>query len=230
MDIDLAALPGDVETLQRMVRLLAAERTSLSEAEAETERLHLIIKKLQRSQFGGRAERLDDNQLQLGLEDLNADIATAEAILPSTKTKTPRTQDERPSLPVHLPREDVRFDVEVPGLALLWRRAPSDRRDGERDARPCAGTPPGHPHLRPRYGCRVCDTTPTRHRLRSGRSPRAWRPRPCSLMSWSPSPAITCRSTGKARCLPGRASRSIVRGQLGRRRLLVPRAAAEKAR
>jgi transposase len=95
-----------------MVRLLAAERTSLSEAEAETERLHLIIKKLQRSQFGGRAERLDDNQLQLGLEDLNADIATAEAILPSTKTKTPRTQDERPSLPAHMPREDVRFDVE----------------------------------------------------------------------------------------------------------------------
>ena len=46
MDIDLAALPGDVKTLQRMVRLLAAERTSLSEAQAEIERLHLIIKKL----------------------------------------------------------------------------------------------------------------------------------------------------------------------------------------
>jgi hypothetical protein len=27
MDIDLAALPDDVETLQRMVRSLAAERT-----------------------------------------------------------------------------------------------------------------------------------------------------------------------------------------------------------
>ena len=46
MDIDLAALPGDVKTLQRMVRLLATERTSLSEAQAEIERLHLIIKKL----------------------------------------------------------------------------------------------------------------------------------------------------------------------------------------
>jgi hypothetical protein len=66
MDIDLAALPGDVKTLQRMVRLLATERTSLSEAQAEIERLHLIIKKLQRSQFGRRAERLDDDQLQLG--------------------------------------------------------------------------------------------------------------------------------------------------------------------
>jgi len=112
MDIDLAALLGDVETLQRMVRLLAVERTSLSEAQAEIERLHLIIKKLQRSQFGRRAERLDDDQLQLGFEDLNADLARALAILPSAKTITPRTQDERPSLPAHLPREDRRFDVE----------------------------------------------------------------------------------------------------------------------
>jgi hypothetical protein len=43
MDIDLAALPNDVETLQKLVRSLAAERTSLSEAQAEIERLHLII-------------------------------------------------------------------------------------------------------------------------------------------------------------------------------------------
>ena len=105
MDIDLAALPDDVETLQQLVRSLAAERTSLSEAQAEIERLHLIIKKLQRSQFGRRAERLDDDQLQLGFEDLNADLARAEARLPPAKARTPRAQDERPSLPAHLLRE-----------------------------------------------------------------------------------------------------------------------------
>jgi hypothetical protein len=33
MNIDLAALPDDVETLRRMVRSLAAERTALSEAQ-----------------------------------------------------------------------------------------------------------------------------------------------------------------------------------------------------
>ena len=67
MDIDLATLPDDVETLQNLVRSLAAERASLSEAKAEIERLNLIIKKLQRSQFGRRAmsnghpiARLDD--------------------------------------------------------------------------------------------------------------------------------------------------------------------------
>ena len=34
MNIDLAALPDDVETLQRMVRTLAADRTALSDAQA----------------------------------------------------------------------------------------------------------------------------------------------------------------------------------------------------
>jgi hypothetical protein len=208
MDIDLAALPGDVKTLQRMVRLLAAERTSLSEAQSEIERLYLIIKKLQRSQFGRRAERLDDDQLQLGLEDLNADLARAEAILPSAKTITPRTQDERPSLPAHLPREDRRFDVEHQACSCCAARCMIGETVSEmldhvparlRVIRIC----------RPRYGCRACGTI---------QAPAPERPiakglatAPCSLMSWSPNTAIICPSTGKAKSLPGRASRSTAR-------------------
>lgn len=57
MNVDLAALPDDVETLQRMVRTLATERANLSEAQAEIERFRLIVQKLQRSQFGRRAEQ-----------------------------------------------------------------------------------------------------------------------------------------------------------------------------
>ena len=143
-----------------LVRSLAAERASLTEAQAEIERLNLIIKKLQRSQFGRRAERLDDDQLQLGLEDLNADLARVEASLPLPHRRPRRrsAQCERPSLPAHLPREDVRIDV-------------------EHEACPCCG---GALHLigetvsemldhvparlrviricRPRYGCRACGT------------------------------------------------------------------------
>jgi transposase len=160
MDIDLATLPDDVETLQRMVRTLAAEHTALSEAQAEIERLRLIVQKLQRSQFGRRAERLDDDQLQFGFEDLEADLARAEARLPSTADKPPkpRSQVDRPSLPAHLPREDRRLDI-------------------EHQACPCCG---GELHAigetfsemldyvparlrvirirRPRYGCRACGT------------------------------------------------------------------------
>ena len=160
MDIDLAALPDDVETLQRMVRGLAAERTSLAEARAEIERLRFIVQKLQRNQFGRRAERLDDDQLQLGFEDINADIARVEATLPPGAAKSPRppSRTERPSLPAHLPREEMRLDL--------------DHR-----ACPCCG---GTLHVigetfsemldhvparlrvirirRPRYGCRACGT------------------------------------------------------------------------
>ncbi len=160
MDIDLAALPDDVETLQRLVRSLAAERTALSEAQAEIERLNLIIKKLQRSQFGRCAEQLDDDQLQLGLDDLNTDLARVEASLPSPPvgTKTPNAKCERPSLPAHLLREDMQLDI-------------------AHEACPCCGGPL-HPigetvsemldHVparlrvirirRPRYGCRACGT------------------------------------------------------------------------
>ncbi len=96
MNIDLAALPDDVETLQGLVRSLAAERATLTEAQAGIERLQLIIKKLQRSQFGRRAERLNEDQLQLGLEDLNVDLARIEAKLPSGGEKTSRTASRRP--------------------------------------------------------------------------------------------------------------------------------------
>jgi transposase len=112
MNIDLAALPDDVDTLQRMVRTLATERANLTEAQAEIERLRLIVQKLQRSQFGRRAERQDDDQLQFGFEDLHADIARVEATLPSTTVKAPRSRPDRPSLPAHLPREDMRLDLE----------------------------------------------------------------------------------------------------------------------
>jgi transposase len=160
MDIDLAALPNDVETLQRLVRSLATEHTSLSEAQAEIERLHLIIKKLQRGQFGRRAERLDDDQLQLGLEDLNTDLARIEASLPLPQARAdrPKPQDERPSLPAHLTREDVRLDVEhqtcpcCGGALHLIGETVSEVLDHVparlRVIRFC----------RPRYGCRACGT------------------------------------------------------------------------
>jgi len=160
MDIDLAALPDDVATLQRMVRSLAAERINLREANAEIERLNLIIKKLQRSQFGRRAERLDNDQLQLGLEDLNTDLARVEASLPLPQAEAgpPKAQDERPSLPAHLAREDVQLDVEhqacpcCGGALHLIGETTSEMLDHVparlRVIRIC----------RPRYGCRACGT------------------------------------------------------------------------
>jgi transposase len=160
MDIDLAALPDDVETLRRMVRSLAAERTALSEAQAEIERLRLIVQKLQRSQFGRRAERLDADQMRFGFEDLEADLARAEAKLPSCAEKASRSKStgDRPSLPSHLSREDRRLDLEhqacscCGGELHLIGETVSEMLDHVparlRVIRIC----------RPRYGCRACGT------------------------------------------------------------------------
>jgi hypothetical protein len=146
MNINLATLPDDVDTLQRMVRTLAAECATLTEAEAEIERLRLIIQKLQRSQFGRRAERLGDDQLLFGFEDLNADIARVEATLPLTTVKPSRLRADRPSLPAHLPREDIRLDLDHQACPCCGGQL---HLIGETvsEARSCPCPASGHPHL-----------------------------------------------------------------------------------
>ncbi len=88
MNIDLSALPEDVDALHRLIGVLAAERETeqsrLREAQAEIERLKLVIHRLTRHQFGRHSERLSADQLALGLEDLDADIARVEAKRPTT--------------------------------------------------------------------------------------------------------------------------------------------------
>ena len=161
MDIDLATLPDDVATLQRMVHSLAAERTALSAAQAEIERLHFIIKNLQRSQFGRRAERLDDGQLQLSLEDLGADIARVEATLPPVAAKAPRTtklQAERASIPAHLPREEMRIDFGQQACPCCGGPLHTI---GETVSEMLDHVPAGFgssASAEPRYGCRACGT------------------------------------------------------------------------
>ena len=94
MSIDLVALPDDVETLHRMIGDLVRERDSArAEAEAEIARLTHILRALQRMQFGRRSERLDPDQLQLGLEDLAVDLADAEAAAARTTGKEGKSSE-----------------------------------------------------------------------------------------------------------------------------------------
>lgn len=105
------ALPSDVETLKA---LLLKER---AEHAAANERLRQIIKALQRHRFGRRAETLDADQLALGLEDLEQEIAAgeagAEATAPAAKTeRAAKRRANRGSLPAHLPRIETVIDIE----------------------------------------------------------------------------------------------------------------------
>ena len=83
-----------------LVSLQAEHDTVRSErdaAQAEIEKLRLLIRQLQRGRFGRRSEKLDPDQLQLGLEDLEQAAAAAEAAqeAASRSSNTPRSPSRR---------------------------------------------------------------------------------------------------------------------------------------
>src|SRR3954453_17389168 len=77
------ALPDDPETLKAM---LLAERV-------QNERLRQIIKELQRHRFGRRAEKLPEDQMLLGLEDVEQAAAHLAAAIDDN-----RLWSDRPGL------------------------------------------------------------------------------------------------------------------------------------
>src|SRR3712207_2250775 len=87
-------------------------------AQSEIEKLRLLIRQLQRGQFCRRSERLDPDQLRLGLEDLEQTTAAVEAAQEevAARKSTPRARRVRRrnlgALPAHLPRVEVLVDVE----------------------------------------------------------------------------------------------------------------------
>nr|WP_310329560.1 hypothetical protein [Aminobacter aminovorans] len=70
----------------------------------------------------------------LALEDLDADIARIRESRPSTHPPLERPSHRKP-LPDHLPREDVRLDIEEPYCVCCGGAPPCDRRERQRDAR-----------------------------------------------------------------------------------------------
>jgi len=159
--LDLTALPVDVHTLHRLVRELAAQaagdNAELAAARAEVERLRLIIQHLRRAQFGRRSERLDGDQLALGLEDLDADLARAEAYHPALAADAKSELRQR-TLPDHLPREDVAVDIE--GRVCPCCGGPLHA-IGETVSEMLDFVPARLRVLRirrPKYGCRTCGT------------------------------------------------------------------------
>jgi transposase len=107
MAIGVDTLPDDPGTLKAM---LLAER-------ARAERLEQIIKELQRHRFGRRAETLPEDQLLLGLEEVEQTEASreaeGEASSPAVKgARASKRRANRGSLPAHLPRIETLVDLE----------------------------------------------------------------------------------------------------------------------
>ena len=106
MRLDLENLSQDIAVLHRLVRDLAA---GVEQRASEIDKLRLLVRQLQRGQFGRRSERLDPDQLQFGLEELVADIARAIADAPEHPVLSAPEHEapSRTAFAAHLPREDV---------------------------------------------------------------------------------------------------------------------------
>src|SRR4051794_25252094 len=160
-------LPRDPEwllqQLQHVTEVVVVERsrstaleierdTVLAErdaAQAEIEKLRLLIRQLQRRQFGRRSERLDPDQLQLRLEDLEQAAAAAEAAQDGMAARDgtppgasgPTTQPGRPAGAPAAGRGAARCRGQE--LPLLRRDLARHRREPGRDARHRAGPAAG---------------------------------------------------------------------------------------
>src|SRR5919199_1642936 len=149
-----------------LVSLRAEHDTVLAEragAQAEVEKLRLLIRQLQRGRFGRRSEKLDPDQLQLGLEDLEQAAAAAEAVQDEAAARSGTSRAPRArrrnlgALPAHLPRVEVLVDVEDKSCPCCGGALHAV---GE-DTSEMLDIVPAQLRVkvirRPRYACRACE-------------------------------------------------------------------------
>jgi transposase len=160
-------LPDDLEALRALVRSVFGERdAAIAERDRlieQNDRLRHLLRQLQRAQFGRSSEKLDPDQLQLALEDIEQAVARIEADEEKRDTalRTARTRQRaatRPSLPPHLPRVEIVIapeDTACPccrGTMHVIGEETSERLD----------VIPAHYQVvvtrRPKYACRACES------------------------------------------------------------------------
>src|ERR1700685_2587135 len=113
MSID--ASPDDLDALRELVAQLSSERDAALEecrrVREQNDRLRHLLQQLRRAQFGRKSERLDPEQLQLAIEDLETVVAAEDAeqdkAAQSGETQKKKRRTNRGSLPAHLPRVHV---------------------------------------------------------------------------------------------------------------------------
>lgn len=194
-------LPRDPETLQAM--LIARE--------AEIERLHQIIREMQRHRFGRRAETLPEDQFLLGLEEAEqveaAGLAASERMAPAEKAvRVAKRRANRGALPAHLPRIETVVDIESDICPCCSGKL---HRIGEDVAERLDIVPAQFRVFvvrRPKYACRSCEDVvvqaPAPARLIEGGIPTEATVAQVMVCSTP----ITCRSIGRPRSMPVRAS------------------------
>jgi transposase len=166
VQIDLDALPDDSAILQQMLReVISAATQRDAELNAENDKLRLLIHRYLRHRFGPRSEQLDPDQLQLGLEDLEQEIAASESAqdageVPGDQGRQRASQRNRNrgGLPAHLPRIEVVIDLESKQCPCCGGRLHAI---GE-DVSEMLDIIPAQLRVkvtrRPKYACRSCES------------------------------------------------------------------------
>ena len=177
-------LPDDPVALQLILRAAAAE----------IERLRLLLANLQRNRFGRRSERLDDDQLDQQIDDLEQSLAEHQAGLDAALSPAePKASDIAPeprpprrnrgTLPAHLPRVEV---VIEPNETACPCCGGSLHVIGE-DRAEMLDYVPSQLRVklirRPRLGCRACEGAVIQAPAPERRSMAAWPPKRWCRMS-----------------------------------------------
>src|ERR1700728_537393 len=145
------ALPDDPGTLKAM---LLAERM-------QNERVRQIIKELQRHRVGGRAESLPEDQMLLGLEDVEQSQASEDAAKPMTpaerSARAERRRNNRGSLPAHLPRLELIVDIDDKTCPCCQRQLHCIGADRSEQLDIVPAQFRVLVTVRPKYACRKCE-------------------------------------------------------------------------
>jgi transposase len=168
MSID--ALPNDVDALRALVSQLTSER-DVATAESrrltgENDQLRHLLRQLQRAQFGQRSERLDRDQMQLALEDIETSLADRDDNDEGQQNSTAdRPADERKkrrinrgALPAHLTRVHVTIEPESTVCPCCQGQM---HVIGEDTSQRLDRIPAEYQVIvthRPKYGCRACES------------------------------------------------------------------------
>jgi transposase len=159
-------LPVDADALQALLVAALAERDAAlaerDQALLQNDRLRHFLRQLQRAQFGRRSEKLDPEQFNLALEDIEQAIAANEAEddkkdPAAARARANKRRANRGALPAHLPRVHVTIEPEDTNCPCC--RTPMHV-IGEETSQRLDVIPAQYQVMvthRPKYACRACE-------------------------------------------------------------------------
>ena len=165
-----ADLPDDMQALRAIIIAQDEKRVALeaqvvaitaaqAEADVEIARLTAIIQAFQRHRFGARSEKLDNDQFELVLEELDAALSLVQAGLEAVASAprgSPGRKGNRGSLPAHFERVERVIDIENKACSCCGGALHVIGEDFTERLDVVPATFRVLVTRRPRYGCRHC--------------------------------------------------------------------------